>query len=185
MFVGFDDDPLNDFAKREVSDRVIDAVGDGEHVIEAMAGTMIQFSDFCLEIRSSTRLTSPTARAAVGGKRTAAPVATLYGKAMDAAVKNPILGNRFAAAAVAAHRLQLQRVEAPEQVARYPRNEDCGPGQVPSDFIFLTGRAHLQRSAPRELAEVVFTQRPMRVGGLVQPKGARHGPRTGPRRSGG
>jgi len=28
---------LNDFAKREVWDRVIDAVGDGEHVIEAMA----------------------------------------------------------------------------------------------------------------------------------------------------
>ena len=35
------------------------------------------------------------------GKRTAARVATLYGKAMDAAVENPILGDRFAAAAVA------------------------------------------------------------------------------------
>jgi hypothetical protein len=37
VLVGLCDDPLNDFAKREVWDRVIDAVGDGEHVIEAMA----------------------------------------------------------------------------------------------------------------------------------------------------
>ena len=37
----------------------------------------------------------------MGGKRTATRVATLYGKAMDAAVKNPILGDHFAAAAVA------------------------------------------------------------------------------------
>jgi len=118
---------LNDFAKREVWDRVIDAVGDGEHVIEAMAGTMIKFSDFCLEIRSSTQFTSRTARAAVGRKRTAARVATLYGKAMDAAVKNPILGNRFAAAAVARIDSNFNALKLPSRWQDIPETKTVAP----------------------------------------------------------
>jgi len=127
VFVGLCDDPLNDFAKREVWDRVIDAVGDGEHVIEAMAGTMIKFSDFCLEIRSSTQFTSRTARAAVGGKRTAARVATLYGKAMDAAVKNPILGNRFAAPAVARIDSNFNALKLPSRGRDIPETKTVAP----------------------------------------------------------
>jgi hypothetical protein len=127
---------LNDFAKREVLDRVIrdqlpllqysDAVGDGEHVIEAMAHQnhdsvfrslprdKVEYAVY-LAHGEGGRGSIPLRRAReaprrprrreycrdLREKRTAARVATLYGKAMDAAVENPILGDRFAADAVA------------------------------------------------------------------------------------
>jgi hypothetical protein len=168
VLFGLCDHPLNNFAKREVWDRVIDAVRDGEHVIEAMAHQnhdsvfrslprdKVEYAVY-LAHGEGGRGFIPLRRAReaprrprrreycpdLRGKRTAARVATLYGKAMDAAVENPILGDRFAAAAVARIDSNFNALKLPRG-ARYPRNEDCGPGQVPSDFIFLTGRVHLQ-----------------------------------------
>ena len=63
----------------------------------------------------------------MGGKRTAARVATLYGKAMDAAVKNPILGNRFAAAAVVRIDSNFNALKLPSRWRDIPETKTVAP----------------------------------------------------------
>jgi len=60
-------------------------------------------------------------------KRTAARVATLYGKAMDAAVENPILGDRFAADAVAQIDSNFNALKLPSKGRDIPETKTVAP----------------------------------------------------------